>query len=103
MTLRWSCSLNVVVSGVDMQIEGPAGVCSSADKYVLLQLLLLLLLLPTHSPFSPRAKGNLRVETPMDPLAAPGPISFLLRNGTETGGDGRKRTYEVGDACLALI
>lgn len=68
--LTWSGCLQ---SGVDMQLEGPAGVCCSADK----------------------AKGNIRVETAMDAPAAPGPISFILRNGTDSGGDGRKRNYEL--------
>jgi hypothetical protein len=90
----WSSSLTTFVAGVDLQIEGPAGICSSVDKCVSQPPL------RARSQMSPRAKGNLRVETPLDPLPAPGPISFVLRNGTESGGDGRKRTYEVGDAFL---
>ncbi len=53
--------------------------------------------------FCCRAKGNLRVETSSDAPHSPGPISFLLRNGTETGGDGRKRNYEVRSRELAAF
>jgi hypothetical protein len=74
-----------------MLMEGPAGVCSSADKCASF-----LIQLHVCNCSSSRAKGNVRVETHSEAPAAPGPISFLLRNGTETGGDGRKRTYEVG-------
>jgi len=70
LVLTWAACLQ---SGVDMQLEGPAGICSSVDK----------------------AKGNVRVETSSDAPGAPGPISFILRNGTESGGDGRKRIYEL--------